>query len=701
MALPPRTPEGAPGASLAAAGSGRTGATGAGETTSITDPRRRGGAAFATGCPAATVLATGGLSPRPTHGGAPAPSGPRPAPVLRAPTGPLRSPIRDGAPTPSGRLPPPAPAPARPPPGRGPDPSLATTTDSASAGGAGTAPRRRAGAFLATTSSDSAATNDDLPAPAPAPPHDAAQAPSWPQPAPTPPPPTTPPAPAPAPPHDAAQAPSWPQPAPTPPPPTTPPAPAPAPPPRRRAGAFLATAGSDPAATNDSAGAGASTAPRRRAGSSWPSSDPAATNDSTGAGAGTYDARAPSWPPSSDSATSASAGAAGARVARRREGALVTGVAVSMGVGAAPGASVPQEQERSRGQHWCRLLAAPPHRWGGRRRPVEGGRAVSPMRLDLGRHRLLRGGARDLGEPGHGELHPAALGVQRLDDETNLLALGEDLPGALGRRVTHGRQGHVAAGPLAVDERPVGGEGLHGGHHLAAQGVGGDEGDERQGVIDRIRGRRPALAPPARLVLGRHRFFQGHRDGTLDLPFPLGTSGSGALRREVQAGHGGLGFAFGGLPLGLLHRLPRPRAADRGAGGEDPTDAGNGFAADEPAPFEQPLVVAVELLERIVRQHRRPGLVGDAQQEGVAAPDGAGRGRDQLTGGFGLLEHLRLALVDAMPERGVDDDGNHVVGVLQQELTHRLVELDQARHGTALSGQVGSVDDDVAGCHLA
>ena len=56
---------------------------------------------------------------------------------------------------------------------------------------------------------------------------------------------------------------------------------------------------------------------------------------------------------------------------------------------------------------------------------------------------------------------------------------------------------------------------------------------------------------------------------------------------------------------------------------------------------------------------------------------------------------LDLGGIDPVAERGVDDDGDHVVGILGHELAHGLVELGQARHGPAFGGDVGAVDDDV------
>ena len=91
------------------------------------------------------------------------------------------------------------------------------------------------------------------------------------------------------------------------------------------------------------------------------------------------------------------------------------------------------------------------------------------------------------------------------------------------------------------------------------------------------------------------------------------------------------------------------------------------LAADQPALVEQPRVGPVELLERVVAEDPCPGLVGDAEHEGVAATDGAGGRGDELVVGDGGVELGDLALGDAMAERGVDDDGDVDVRVLLAE----------------------------------
>ncbi len=71
---------------------------------------------------------------------------------------------------------------------------------------------------------------------------------------------------------------------------------------------------------------------------------------------------------------------------------------------------------------------------------------------------------------------------------------------------------------------------------------------------------------------------------------------------------------------------------------------GNGLTADEAAFVEEPLVLTMEFLERIVGQNRRSDLVGNAQYEGVAAPDRSGWRRDQfVVGNAGGKTGLRSA----------------------------------------------------------
>jgi len=88
----------------------------------------------------------------------------------------------------------------------------------------------------------------------------------------------------------------------------------------------------------------------------------------------------------------------------------------------------------------------------------------------------------------------------------------------------------------------------------------------------------------------------------------------------------------------LAHRLVAPWTSNGLARTEDPSDPRYWRSSEKAAALEQPGMLAVELLERVVGQHGRIDLLGDAQQERVSAPDGPGGGMDKLTAERGLLE---------------------------------------------------------------
>ena len=105
---------------------------------------------------------------------------------------------------------------------------------------------------------------------------------------------------------------------------------------------------------------------------------------------------------------------------------------------------------------------------------------------------------------------------------------------------------------------------------------------------------------------------------------------------------------------------------------------GNRFAADEAALIEEPLVLAVELLERVVRQDRRPSFVRDSQYEGIPATDRSSRRCHEFVVRNRLIELGALGLVDAVAEGGVDHDGDQHPGILGHHGQHRLIQLHQA-----------------------
>ena len=150
-------------------------------------------------------------------------------------------------------------------------------------------------------------------------------------------------------------------------------------------------------------------------------------------------------------------------------------------------------------------------------------------------------------------------------------------------------------------------------HHdaddLAAEGMGGDERDEGQRLVDGLSRRLPARRRPApyRPPSASHDLLSGPGDG------PVNRLGPGfAPGRRAVAGLG-LGGRCGRARLG--HRrasyLPpsascvwppsRPPGSCGSADGralhEYPTDARHRLAADQPALLEQPDVLTVELLK--------------------------------------------------------------------------------------------------------
>jgi hypothetical protein len=125
----------------------------------------------------------------------------------------------------------------------------------------------------------------------------------------------------------------------------------------------------------------------------------------------------------------------------------------------------------------------------------------------------------------------------------------------------------------------------------------------------------------------------------------------------------------------------------------------HGLATDETTLVEQPRVLPVELLERVVGEHDRVHAVGHLQDERVAASDHTRRRRDDLARLDALLERFALARVDAVRERRVDDDGDRLRRELAEERAHSVIELRQARQRSALGREVGAVDNDVVHGH--
>ena len=150
------------------------------------------------------------------------------------------------------------------------------------------------------------------------------------------------------------------------------------------------------------------------------------------------------------------------------------------------------------------------------------------------------------------------------------------------------------------------------------------------------------------------------------------------------------------VPLGHTSGAAADHPAHRGAGHENPANVGHWLASDEAAFIEQPFVVTVKLLERIVRQDDGVRLFGNLQHERIATTNSSGGRRHQFVVFDRFVEFCDLARVDAMAEGGVDDNSDDVCRVLLHVCHHGIVQLLQARQGAAFGGQVGSINDNVS-----
>ncbi len=345
-----------------------------------------------------------------------------------------------------------------------------------------------------------------------------------------------------------------------------------------------------------------------------------------------------------------------------------------------------------------RLLRRRRARWA----PLRRGRRLRGVLLGLLFTGRCDGSLRHVGHraidaaPQRGEAH---------HDDGHRLAELHHLASTRRRGVGHQSQRHVAAHAVLAD-RDVGTVRrvrLDGSVHARADRVVLDELEERHQVVDgfaglgntgplcrrcrrgrldirRRRCRRLARPPGRRRLRHRHR-LAGSVAGLataptfgLDVVLPRA-----ATRPALRSGR----LAADGAP----HRHPID---------EHPADVRHRLAADQAALVEQPLVVGVELLEGIVREDRRIRLLGDGEHEGIASTDCTGGRGDEFVVGDALLELLHLLLVDPVTERGVDDHGDGRVRMLLHETHHRLAELSEAGQRTALRGDVGPVDHDVA-----
>ena len=296
------------------------------------------------------------------------------------------------------------------------------------------------------------------------------------------------------------------------------------------------------------------------------------------------------------------------------------------------------------------------------------------------------------------ELGPTPLRVQRSQDEVPTFVALQDLSSAARRRIAEVGERDVTAHLTDSDDRTMGCVALDLALDLFAERVLGNEGDERQRVVHRERG---GLAP---------------LPGTVRWPLRLGFSAALSAPRARSGGPRGRGLTGGfddflrrhgdglGHALFRLHRLAHHLAAPRTTNGlaraEDPSDSGHRGAAEKAATLEQPGMLAMELLERVVRKHGPIDLLRNTKQERVSASDGTGRGMDVLAAQRSLFETRKLRGVDPVRERGVDNDGYLRVRMVAPELGDSFFQLLQARQGPAFGGDVGSVDDDVLYGHV-
>ena len=234
--------------------------------------------------------------------------------------------------------------------------------------------------------------------------------------------------------------------------------------------------------------------------------------------------------------------------------------------------------------------------------------------------------------------------------------------------------------------------GLHHRAECGAHRVGLDEAQERHEIVEVPSGTGGLLTPRCRRRhgLGR-RSCLGCRPGRRTLGHRHGLIG-----RFGHPGRSGM-VTIGLGALRVTDGLAAGRAAHRRAVQEHPPDVRNGLASDESTLVEEPFVLAMQFLERIVGQHRGLHLVGDGQHEGVTSADRSGRRGDEFVVLDGLVEIGDLFGIDTVPEGGVDDHRDQVAGIFRDEGQDRFVQLSETRHRSPLGGEVRSVNDHVSG----
>jgi hypothetical protein len=300
--------------------------------------------------------------------------------------------------------------------------------------------------------------------------------------------------------------------------------------------------------------------------------------------------------------------------------------------------------------------------------------------VDLSFDRLRRRDPGRAGKTGQRQLDAAPDGVKGLHYELAFFTFAQDVARRTRGLVPHSRQRQVAPRPVDGDKGTMGGEFFDRTFYLGAELVRGNEADETQRLVERL-GRQ--LAPPAPApafapgFFGLDRLFDGDGDSALQLSFPA--TASRPFRRQFEPAFFGLPGRFGPLlALRFLHGFPAPRAAHGSSRGENPPHPRHRFASDQAVLVEEPFVLAVELLERVVGKHYRPHLVRDPEKEGVASADRSRRRGHDVALGLSLFEYRALLDRDPVPKCGVYNDGDNVVRVLDQKFTYRLVELLEA-----------------------
>ncbi len=298
----------------------------------------------------------------------------------------------------------------------------------------------------------------------------------------------------------------------------------------------------------------------------------------------------------------------------------------------------------------------------------------------LGFDRLGGRDPRRAGKSGQGQLDAAPYGVKGLHDKNTLLTLAQDLACRARRLVTHAGQWNVTARSVNGNEGPVRRKFLHRALDFGAELVRGYERDEVERLVERL-GRHlgpppaaPAFAPE---LLRLDSFLDGDGYGALQLS--LAAPAPRPLRRQLETALVQCPALLGPLlAFGLLHGLPAPGATHGGPRGENPTDARHWLAPDKAVLVEEPLVLPVELLERVVGQHDRADLVGDPEQEGVAPADRSRRRGHYVAIVLGLFVDRALLGRDTVTEGGVHNHGDNVVRVLAQKFAHCLVKPFEA-----------------------